>query len=93
VSAGENCVSALVFDSRETAEERLATLAGEYQLRSATLYDADGRPFARWRQPSSALPVSSGAGLARGPHPRALGHRRHLCHRAGLSAADGRANI
>jgi signal transduction histidine kinase len=58
---GESCVSALVFDSRETAEERLATLAGEYQVRSATLYDADGRPFARWQRPSSALPDSSGA--------------------------------
>lgn len=47
---GQSCVSALVFDSRESAEQRLATLSGEYQIQAATLYDADGRPFARWRR-------------------------------------------
>lgn len=46
---GENCVAALVFDSPESAERNLATLAREYQIRAATLYDADGRPFAVWR--------------------------------------------
>ncbi|MCF7982933.1 MAG: hypothetical protein K9L70_00880 [Thiohalocapsa sp.] len=48
---GENCISALVFDSPESAREKLATLSGEYQLRSATLYDGYDRVFARWRQP------------------------------------------
>jgi signal transduction histidine kinase len=60
---GESSVSALVFDSRETAEQRLATLAGEYQVRSAILYDAGGRPFARWQRPPPARPANAGAAV------------------------------
>lgn len=47
---GENCISALVFDSPETAERHLATLGREYQVRRAVLYDAESRPFARFEQ-------------------------------------------
>jgi len=49
---GESCVSALVFNSKESAEQRLATLAGEYQIGTATLYDAAGDTFARWERPT-----------------------------------------
>lgn len=52
---GENCVAALVFDSPESARQNLATLASEYQIRTATLYDAQGQPFADW-QASPSLP-------------------------------------
>jgi signal transduction histidine kinase len=51
---GENCVSALVFNSPESAERNLATLSVEYQVRSATLYDAKNAAFARWQRPSEA---------------------------------------
>ncbi len=59
---GENCVSALVFDSPTSAERNLTTLAREYQVQTATLYDADETPFARWQRapadtPSRALAV------------------------------------
>ncbi len=47
---GENCVSALVFDDPETARRQLATLAREYQIHRALLYDADGREVARWQR-------------------------------------------
>ncbi len=47
---GESCVSTLVFDSPETAERYLATLAREYQIREAILEDATGQVFARWRR-------------------------------------------
>jgi signal transduction histidine kinase len=47
---GENCVSALVFHSPETAERHLASLRLEYQIRGAELLDAEGHPFARWRR-------------------------------------------
>jgi len=51
---GENCVSALVFDDPETAQRHLATLEREYQIRSAALLDAGGRPFAQWlREPAA----------------------------------------
>ena len=45
---GENCISALVFDSPKTAERHLATLAAERQVRRAVLMDAAGRRFAAW---------------------------------------------
>lgn len=53
---GENSVSALVFDSPESAADNLATLAREYQLRAATLYNAEGRPFAHWQRDADVLP-------------------------------------
>ncbi|MGD8498537.1 MAG: CHASE sensor domain-containing protein [Chromatiales bacterium] len=52
----ENCISSLVFDSPETAERNLATLAREYQVRSAILYDAGDRPFARWQRTAESTP-------------------------------------
>lgn len=66
---GENCVSALVFDSPETAQRHLATLEREYQIRRALLYDAAGREFARWQRDPAATPSlghfpSSTRGLA-----------------------------
>jgi signal transduction histidine kinase len=57
---GESCVSALVFNSRESAEQRLATLAGEYQVRAAKLYDASGKPFAHWERPIGDSPSPAG---------------------------------
>jgi len=57
---GESCVSALVFNSKESAEQRLATLAGEYQVATATLYNASGEPFAQWRRPSEGFPGLAG---------------------------------
>lgn len=48
---GENCISALVFDSPETARRHLATLAAERQVRRAVLADAAGRRFAAWEEP------------------------------------------
>lgn len=53
---GDNCLSALVFDSPETAERNLGTLRREYQIRYAMLYDAEGRRFAAYqRDPEQAL--------------------------------------
>lgn len=46
---GENCISALVFNSPTSAERNLATLAREYQVEAATLYGAEQAPFARWQ--------------------------------------------
>jgi len=51
---GENCVSSLVFDSPDSAERNLATLTREYQVRSATLYDAKDAAFGRWQGPPEA---------------------------------------
>jgi len=56
---GESCISALVFHSRETAEKRLATLAGEHQIINATLYDETGQTFALWQNPAVKKSVSS----------------------------------
>ncbi len=56
---GENCVSALVFDSPESAERNLATLASEYQVRTAILFDAGGRSFARWEGTDSGAGSSA----------------------------------
>ena len=61
---GENCVSALVFDSPESAERNLATLGREYQVRRAVLFDAGGRPFARWEGPAGAGGRASAATLS-----------------------------
>ena len=47
---GDNCLSALVFDSPETAEENLGSLRREYQIRYAILYDSEGRRFASYRR-------------------------------------------
>jgi signal transduction histidine kinase len=47
---GKTCVSALAFNSRESARQRLAALEGEYQARSAVLYDAAGEEFAQWHR-------------------------------------------
>jgi len=60
---GESCVSALVFNSKESAEQRLATLAGEYQIRSATLYDAQHQPFALWQRSPSVPHSNVGDGI------------------------------
>nr|WP_242523170.1 CHASE sensor domain-containing protein [Thiocystis minor] len=63
---GDSCVSTLVFDSPETAERYLATLAREYQIREAVLEDATGRVFARWRRETApdAPPPRSQPALA-----------------------------
>ena len=58
---GDNCVSALVFDSPETAEKNLASLRRDYQIRFAVLYDADGRRFAHYLKKDSDLPVEDPA--------------------------------
>jgi signal transduction histidine kinase len=55
---GQSSVSALVFDSPESAEQRLETLAAEYQIQEATLYDAEGRQFARWQR-AGATPLAA----------------------------------
>jgi len=53
---GENCISALVFNSPTSAERNLSTLAREYQVEAATLYDADQAPFARWQRVPAETP-------------------------------------
>jgi signal transduction histidine kinase len=53
---GDNCLSALVFDVPETAEENLGSLNREYQIRYAVLYDADGRRFAEYRRDADQAP-------------------------------------
>jgi signal transduction histidine kinase len=60
---GESCVSALVFNSKESAEQRLATLAGEYQISAATLYAASGETFARWERPDAGRSSVAGEGI------------------------------
>ncbi len=57
---GESCVSAMVFNSKESAEQRMASLAGEYQIDAATLYDASGQAFARWQRTDTSLPIAAG---------------------------------
>lgn len=62
---GDNSLSALVFDTPETAEKNLGSLRQEPQIRWAILYDRDGRPFARYvRDPGQHPhePVASGTG-------------------------------
>ena len=92
---GESCVSALVFNSKESAEQRLATLAGEYQIRSATLYDAQHQPFALWQR-SPAVPPTN-VGERRGDRvPPALRRatRRPLgAHRAARRAGAAGAHL
>ncbi|WP_295886055.1 CHASE sensor domain-containing protein [uncultured Thiohalocapsa sp.] len=66
---GENCTSALVFDSPDTAARHLATLAAERQVQRAELLDAAGRRFALWQQPAG--------GPAAGPAV-AVRHELHL---------------
>jgi signal transduction histidine kinase len=53
---GETCVSALVFQSPETAERYLGTLEREYQIRSAALLDAADAPFASWSRAGAQGP-------------------------------------
>ena len=55
---GDNCLSALVFESPETAEERLGSLHREYQIRYAVLFDAEGRHFADYRRDSGVVPLT-----------------------------------
>lgn len=56
VVVGDNCLSALVFDAPESAEKNLASLRREQQIRYAVLYDAEGRPFARYRRDAEQQP-------------------------------------
>ena len=60
VVIGDNCLAALEFDAPETAEQNLASLRREYQIRVAARFDAEGRRFAAYRrdadQPVPALP-------------------------------------
>ncbi len=60
VVIGDSCLAALEFDAPETAEQNLASLRREYQIRVAALFDARGRLFAAYRrdagQPVPALP-------------------------------------
>ena len=49
-AVGDNCLSALVFNAPESAEKNLGSLRREPQIRSAVLYDAQDRPFARYRR-------------------------------------------
>jgi len=67
---GENCVSALVFDDPGTAERHLATLEPEYQVRAATLLDAQGRTFAQWQRASTDSTFPGGAALITPLRPR-----------------------
>ena len=53
---GDNCVSSLVFDDPETAENNLGSLAREYQIRYAVLYDAQGRRFALYQRDAQQVP-------------------------------------
>lgn len=57
-AVGDNCQSALIFDAPETAQKNLASLRHEPQVRLAVLSDAQGRPFASYRQ--AAGPPASG---------------------------------
>nr|WP_240905883.1 CHASE sensor domain-containing protein [Thiorhodococcus mannitoliphagus] len=70
---GDSCVSTLVFDSPETAERYLATLAREYQIQEAILEDADGLPFARWSRDRAAEPDAAPAPSPTEPPPPWLG--------------------
>ncbi len=64
---GENCLSALVFDVPETAERILGGLRREPQIRHATLYDAQGRIFARYIR-DSGLPAGDPMSAEDGVH-------------------------
>jgi len=67
VVVGNNCISALVFDVPETAEKILGGLRQEPQIRFATLYDAQGRIFARYlRDPG--LPAGTPTRMEDGVH-------------------------
>jgi signal transduction histidine kinase len=63
---GQNCTSALVFDSPDTAARHLATLAAERQVRRAVLTDAAGRHFAVWEQ-QAGVPDAGPAVTVRQP--------------------------
>lgn len=62
---GDNCTSALVFDSPETARRYLATLTREYQIREAVLENAAGEIFVDWR-PEPATRAEPWTASARG---------------------------
>jgi signal transduction histidine kinase len=50
---GSNCVSALLFDDRSSAETTLAALRASPHIVAAAVYTADGKPFAAyWRDGS-----------------------------------------
>lgn len=57
---GENSAAALAFNSPESAEENLATLSVEPQVRAAVIYDADGVLFARWQAAERAADGPAG---------------------------------
>ncbi|MBK1718694.1 CHASE sensor domain-containing protein [Thiocystis violacea] len=67
---GDNCTSALVFNSPETAERYLATLAREYQIREAVLENAAGQTFVDWRpEPETTRGAEPWTASARGRLP------------------------
>jgi signal transduction histidine kinase len=60
---GENCVTALMFDDKQAAENTLAALRSSPQIRAAAIIRPDGTQFARYlRNPSN--PFAPGNQLA-----------------------------
>ena len=60
-----NASTALLFNDRETAEKLLGALTTQKQIVSATIYDGDGRVFARYdRDPGGPAPPPRPSGTA-----------------------------
>jgi signal transduction histidine kinase len=53
--AGANCVSALIFNDRPSAEATLASLSASPNVVSAEIYTPDGRMFAAYRRDQRGL--------------------------------------
>lgn len=73
---GDNCVSSLVFDAPQTAQQVLASLRHEPQVRFARLSDAGGRPFARYLRDAAQAPsepIMPGQGTFSDLSPLGLG--------------------
>jgi signal transduction histidine kinase len=63
--AGENCVSALIFNDRSSAQTTLASLSASPNIVSAEIYGRDGQMFAAYRRDahqSSQAPPAIPAG-------------------------------
>ncbi|MFA9218864.1 MAG: ATP-binding protein, partial [Sphingomonadaceae bacterium] len=67
---GTNSVSALLFIDRKQAEQMLAALSVKDDIVQAVLYDRDGNPFARYRNP--AVPDNSAAAALDGGRMQAI---------------------
>ncbi len=53
---GENCVTALLFDDQQAAENTLEALSHSPHIRWAIVVRADGTPFAKYQRDPSAQP-------------------------------------